>query len=207
MLHFSAEDIASMDQIYRLNLINSISGYKSANLIGTQDTAGNTNLAVFNSVIHLGSDPGLLGFILRPVTVPRHTYENLKATGVYTINHIHHSQIEAAHHTSAKYPKGVSEFDQTTLEKYYRPGWDAPYVKDAPIQIACRYKNEYHILENDTILIVGSIEQIYIAEPMLQEDGWVKLDEGGVVSINGLDGYTLPKLIERFPYARPQSKK
>ena len=29
----------------------------------------------------------------------------------------------------------------------------APFVKDSPIQMACKYLNEYHIKENDTILI------------------------------------------------------
>ena len=78
MLEINAATIAEMDKIYRLNLINSITGYKSAQLIGTQNNAGATNLAVFSSVIHLGSNPPLIGFILRPTTVPRHTFANLK---------------------------------------------------------------------------------------------------------------------------------
>ena len=31
----------------------------------------------------------------------------------------------------------------------------APFVKDVPIQMGCRYQNEYHIKENDTKLIVA----------------------------------------------------
>ena len=81
MQHFSKENIDALATRYKNNLINSISGYKSANLIGTQSKAGNTNLAVFNSVVHLGSNPALLGFILRPTTVPRHSYQNMKETG------------------------------------------------------------------------------------------------------------------------------
>ena len=205
MHHFTESDIASMSNIYRLNLINSVTGYKSANLVGTKDAAGGTNLAIFNSVIHLGSNPGLIGFILRPTTVPRHTHENLKKLGVFTLNHVHHSQIDAAHHTAAKYPKEISEFDQTNLEEEYRADWAAPFVKNAPIQIGCKYVNEYHIKENDTLLIVGSIAHLFISEPMLLDDGWVQLDKGGVVAINGLDGYALPTLLERLPYARPKS--
>ena len=37
---------------------------------------------------------------------------------------------------------------------------------------------------------------------MLLEDKWVQLDLGGVVSINGLDGYALPALLDRFKYAK-----
>lgn len=195
-----------MSSIYRLNMINSCTGYKSANLIATKSEKGLTNLAVFNSVIHLGSNPPIIGFILRPTTVPRHTFQNLKETGVFTVNHIHHTQIEDAHHTSAKYPQEVSEFDETNLEEEFKNGISIPFVKDSPLQLACSYLNEYHIKENDTLMIVGQIEHIFMKDEMLENDGWIDLEKGGVVSINGLEGYALPKLLERFPYARPKVK-
>jgi len=204
MQHFSKENIDALAIRYKNNLINSISGYKSANLIGTKSKTGNTNLAVFNSVVHLGSNPALLGFILRPTTVPRHSYQNMKETGVFTINHISKDQIEDAHHTSAKYPENVSEFDQTKLVEEYKLDCFAPFVKEAPVQIACRYVNDYLIKENDTLLVVGAVEHLFIQDEMLLEDGWVQLDKGDVVTINGIDGYALPKFLERFPYARPK---
>ena len=206
MKHFSKEAIGAMPSIYRLNMINSCTGYKSANLIGTQSKEGNTNLAVFNSVVHLGSNPPLIGFILRPTTVPRHTHQNMKDTGFFTVNNIHYSQIEEAHHTSAKYPKDVSEFSQTGLEEEYKENIEAPFVKNAPLQLGCTYVNEYHIKENDTLMLVGQVEHIFMEDEMLLEDGWVQLDKGGVVAINGLDGYALPKLLERYPYARPKTQ-
>lgn len=205
MHHFQLKDLEKMSKIYRLNLVNCITGYKSANLVGTKSVEGNENLAIFSSVIHLGSNPALIGFILRPTTVPRHTYANIKATGIFTLNAITDKQIADAHHTSAKYPAGVSEFDQTDLVTERKKNWNAPFVQGAPIQLGCRYQNEYFIKENDTIMVVASIEDIYISEPLLLKDGWVQLDQGNIVSINGLDGYTAPQLLERFPYARPKS--
>ena len=204
MQHFSKENIDALATRYKNNLINSISGYKSANLIGTQNNAGNTNLAVFNSVVHLGSNPALLGFILRPTTVPRHSYQNMKETGVFTINHISKDQIEDAHHSSAKYAEDISEFDQTNLEAEYKADCLAPFVKGAPVQISCHYVNDYLIKENDTLLVVGAIEHLFVQEEMLLEDGYVQLDKGEVVSVNGIDGYALPQLLARFPYARPK---
>lgn len=204
MRHFTEKEIQDFDKIYRLNLINSITGYKSANLIATQSATGASNLAVFSSVTHLGSDPALLGFILRPTTVPRHTYSNLKETGWFTVNHISADVIKDAHHTSAKYPSEVSEFDQTQLEVEYKNGQGCPFVKNAPVQILCSYLNEYPIAENGTILIVGKMNAIYVEPQMLLEDGWIQLDKGKVVSINGLDGYALPQLLDRFEYARPK---
>ena len=77
-MHFDEEQIENLDKIFRINLINSCSGYKSANLIGTISDKGVKNLAVFSSITHLGSNPPLLGFFLRPTEiVPRHTYLNL----------------------------------------------------------------------------------------------------------------------------------
>ena len=204
MQHFSKENINALATRYKNNLINSISGYKSANLIGTKNKAGNTNLAVFNSVVHLGSNPALLGFILRPTSVPRHSYQNMKETGVFTINHISKDQIEDAHHSSAKYAENISEFDQTNLEAEYKADCLAPFVKGAPVQIACRYVNDYLIKENDTLLVVGAIEHLFIQEEMLLEDGYVQLDKGEVVTVNGIDGYALPQLLARFSYARPK---
>jgi flavin reductase (DIM6/NTAB) family NADH-FMN oxidoreductase RutF len=64
-----------------------------------------TNLAVFSSITHLGSNPPLIGFVLRPTTVPRDSYRNIKASSLFTVNHIHHDTVADAHHTSAKYPR------------------------------------------------------------------------------------------------------
>ena len=86
MHHFNSSDFKNFSKVYRLNLINSVTGYKSANLIGSQSLDGKENLAIFSSVIHLGSNPALIGFILRPTTVPRHTYSNIKSTGIFTLN-------------------------------------------------------------------------------------------------------------------------
>ena len=75
---FSSERLDSLNKIFRINLINSITGYKSANLLGTISKKGIENLAIFSSVTHLGSNPALLSFFVRPNVVPRNTYKNIK---------------------------------------------------------------------------------------------------------------------------------
>ena len=203
MKHITRDIISQMEKIERLNIINSCTGYKSANLIATLSDNGNSNVAVFSSITHLGSNPGLLGFIVRPTTVPRDTYSNIKSKGFFTVNHITLDMISDAHHTSANYEVGISEFDKTNLTKEYKNDLEIPFVKGSPIQLYCKYLNEYYIKENDTIHIIASIEHIFYNENMEHKDGWLQLDKGNVVAINGLDGYCLPKLAERFEYARP----
>jgi flavin reductase (DIM6/NTAB) family NADH-FMN oxidoreductase RutF len=204
MPHFRIEDINKMQHLYRINLINSCSGYKSANLIGTKSSEGISNVAIFSSVTHIGSDPALLGFFLRPTTVIRNTYDNIKETGYFTINHIHESILEDAHHTSAKYESNISEFNVTELEEDYKSGFHAPFVKNSPVQMAMTYVEEYPINANGTILLIGAIKDLYLQDNLLGQDGFVNLSEANVVAINGLDGYAMPKLKTRLDYQRPK---
>ena len=202
MKKITKEDISKMEKIERLNLINSCTGYKSANLIATKSMDGKSNVAIFSSITHLGSNPALIGFIIRPTTVPRDTYKNIRETGFFTVNHITASIIADAHHTSANYESGISEFDKTNLEEEYKKNIEIPFVQGSPVQLYCKYLNEYYIKENDTIHVIAAIENLFFDENLQHEDGWLQLDKGNVISLNGLDGYCLPKLIDRFQYAR-----
>lgn len=204
MKHLSRDTISQMEKVQRLNLINSCTGYKSASLLATKATSGKTNVAIFSSVTHLGSNPAMIGFIMRPTTVPRDTYKNIRETGYFTVNHITVEMIADAHHTSANYELSTSEFDKTNLEEEYKANIDIPFVKGSPVQLYCKYLNEYHIKENDTIHVIATIEHLFFEEELEHNDGWLQLDKGNVVAINGLDGYCLPKLIDRYQYARKE---
>ena len=205
-MHFTSKHIEELPSRKRAHLINSCTGFKSANLIGTKSKNGFTNLAMFSSVTHLGSNPPMLGFVLRPHTVMRNTYENLKKTGVFTVNHVNKDIIKKAHQTSAKYDPGVSEFEQTGLTENYRNGFEAPYVRESVIKIGCRYVNEYFLEENGCRFIIGAIEHVYVEEEFLSDDGFLNLEKAGSVAATGLDGYALPTILDRFTYAEPEKE-
>lgn len=204
---FNQEDIFKLNKIYRINLINSCSGFKSANLLGTISEEGITNVAVFSSVTHLGSSPPTLGFILRPTTVPRNTHKNLKDLGYFTINHIWEDIIEDAHHTSAKYPDEVSEFDMTNLESEFKGDFKAPFVKGAPVQMSMKFIEEIYVPSNDVMLIVAQIQELYVQDELLESDGLINLSKGNVATINGLDTYAIPKFKKQLSYQRPKETK
>lgn len=207
MHFFNNQDINQLDKIFRINLINSCSGFKSANLLGTISEKGITNVAVFSSVTHLGSNPPTLGFILRPTTVPRNTHKNLKDLGYFTINHIWEAIFEDAHHTSAKYPDDISEFDMTNLEPEFKGNFKAPFVKNAPVQMAMKFVEEIYVPSNDVMLVVAQIEELYVKDELLQKDGLINLSKGNVVTINGLDTYAVPKFKKQLSYQRPKENK
>ena len=49
-------DFIQMEQRKRAHLINSVGGFKSGCLIGAVDLIGQTNLAIFSSIVHIGED-------------------------------------------------------------------------------------------------------------------------------------------------------
>lgn len=203
-MHITRKEIEAFPHLYKINLMNSISGYKSANLIGTKSKEGITNVAVFSSVVHYGSNPPILGFVLRPTTVVRNTYNNIKETGVYTINAISEGMIEEAHHTSAKYSAEISEFDKTNLTSEYKNNFEAPFVAESPLQLGMKYLEEYHIKANDTVLVLGEVTDLYFEDTMLSKDGFLNLSKENVAAINGLDTYMVAKEFKRLSYQRPK---
>jgi flavin reductase (DIM6/NTAB) family NADH-FMN oxidoreductase RutF len=195
--------LMEMEQHKRAHLINSVGGFKSVCLIGTTDNSGNTNLAIFSSIVHIGANPPLICFIMRPDSVERHTLSNILATGCYTINHIHENIYSQAHQTSARYPKNISEFDATGLEKEYKSGFKAPFVKESIIQLAVEFKERIDLTINNTIVVIGEINRLYFPEDCLHEDGYLDIEKAGTISCSGLDSYHTTQRLQRLMYAKP----
>jgi flavin reductase (DIM6/NTAB) family NADH-FMN oxidoreductase RutF len=199
------DDIKALEQRFRANLINSATGYKPANLIGTRDLDGQTNLAIFSSLVHLGANPPLVGMVIRPAVVPRHSYENILATGKWTVNHVHADFAEQAHYTSAKFPREVSEFERCGLTPHWEADFDAPFVRESRIGFGVVLREELPIQWNGTILLIGEIQCLRIAEGLILPDGQLDLEAADDVCISGLDSYHRVSLLARYPYAQPEN--
>lgn len=199
-------DLAELPSRYRAHLINSLSGFKSANLLGTVDLQGRSNLAMISSVVHLGADPALMGYITRPHTVTRHSVENIVATGVYTFNHVNSLMLPAAHQCGAKYPRDVSEFAATGLSAGYIAGFAAPYVQQSTLSIGLRLLEKVPIRHNGTELVIGQIAWIRLPSAAIAEDGYVALELLDTVAVSGLDGYHRTQRIARYSYPEPDQQ-
>ncbi len=202
-MRFSAKDIAGMASRERAAMVNSLSGYKPANLVGTADREGNTNLAIMSSVVHLGSHPPLLALVVRPGGDERHTLTNLLRTGHYSINHVTADIVEAAHQTAARYPQETSEFEATGLTSEWWPGFGAPLVAEAGIKLAMTLREHQHLAINDTHLVIGEIVQAEIPDTCINADKSLDLNAIDTVALTGLDSYHRPTLIKRMAYAKP----
>lgn len=198
----SLDDILSMERFYRQAFINTLSGVRTACLIGTQSTSGISNLAIFNSVVHLGANPPYLGFMLRPISVERHTYDNIRATGSYTINYAHPAFVKQAHQTSAKYPAEVSEFETCGFTEQFTPSCFAPYVQESLVKIGLQYEEEHFIKASNTVLIVGKIVEILLPENAIADTGHLNFAALNGLAVSGLDTYYTSEYLTRLTYAK-----
>ncbi|CAM3755152.1 MULTISPECIES: flavin reductase family protein [Pseudoalteromonas] len=201
-MHFTKQQLNELAPRFRTQLINSLSGFKSANLIGTQDKLGNTNLAIVSSVFHLGAHPPLVGMIMRPHSVPRHTFENIIETGVYTINQVNSEIYSQAHQTSARYDRDESEFDATGLKTEYLNDFDAPFVLQSRLKYAVNLVEHQHLAINGTELVIGEIIDLHVDGAAVQEDGFIDLMSIQTVAVSGLDSYHTTQALSRLPYAK-----
>lgn len=203
MPRITADAIKQMEKGYRVNFINSLSGFKSSNLIATVDPDGSTNLAIFSSAVHLGADPALIGLVSRPRSVERHSVENILATGVYTINHVNRRILKAAHQTAARYPREQCEFSATGLTAEFIEGFPAPVVAESQLSIAMQLRECKHLEINDTEFLIGEIQQVIMRHDVIQDDGYVDIEQLGTVAVSGLDSYHITERVGRLTYAKP----
>ena len=202
-MNITYDEINKLDKVKRLKLINSITGVKSANLIGTKSNDGITNLAIFSSVVHLGSKPPLLGFITRTSQkVKRNTLENIISTKKYTINQIQKEFIKKAHYTSAKFSENESEFKMCNLNEEYINNFFSPYVKESNLKIGMSQKEIIPIKSNGSTMIVGEIQEIITKSKFLKDDFMFDLENAGTIAIGGLNEYFAIKNIAHYPYVR-----
>ena len=206
ILNFNSEDLMALEKHKRAHFINSLGGFKSVSLVGTSDKEGNSNLAVFSSIFHIGANPPLIGLIFRPSPPERNTFANIIETGFYTLNHINETIYNQAHQTSARYDKGISEFEITGLNREYKDGFFAPYVTESNIQLGIEFKEKIDISINNTTLIIGEIIQVYIPEDCLSEDGFVDIEKANSIACSGLDSYHKTVQLDRLSYAKPNQE-
>lgn len=199
-------DFEALPSRFRANLINSIPGFKPVSLVGTVNENGVENLAIFNSFFHVGANPPLLGMVFRPEgEVERHTLENIRKTGCYTINHLNKDIVVKAHHTGAKFPADISEFKACGLSPWYSSTHPAPYVKESMIKIGMKVQSEMPVAANNTLIVIGAVTEIWLSESYLSEDGFVDLSLAGSLAGSNLDAYFEANRLVRLSYPKPDA--
>lgn len=201
-MDISHPNLLEMEKPYRNTLINSLPGLKCLQMVGTMSENGHSNLGLFNSIFHSGSDPALLGMIFRPKSTDHATLSNIERTGFYTFNNVLEGFIAQAHQTSARYPAGFSEFVECGFTETFLGGFEAPFVAESTIKIALTLQEVLPIKINGTTLVIGKITNVHLPDNLVAKDGYVDHFKAGTLTVAGLDSYFAPRPVARFKYAK-----
>ena len=208
-LHLTNHDFSGFEKRKRARFVNSLSGFKSPNLLGTKANDGQTNLCLISSTFHLGADPALLGFILRPDSVARHSLENIRQSKRMTLNHVNSDILIQAHQTSARYERETSEFSACSLTEEYmeyeneNENFPAPYVKESHFKLGLQLVREITLEENGTHMIIAKIDHVHLPQNCLRQDGSIDVEKAGSLAVSGLDNYHETTQLMRLAYAKP----
>ncbi len=206
MKQFSLADIMSMDLSFRRTFINSLSGFKSLQMVATKGANGSTNIALFNSIFHVGANPPYLGFVVRPEGAEHETMDNILENKSYTLNNVLSSNFMEAHQTSARYKTGESEFEACGFIEEYIDEFEAPFIKEANVKIGLEFKECLPFTLNNTKIVIGEVKHILVDEKLIGSDGFVDLAKADAVTCAGLDAYYTVKPLGRLNYAKPEKQ-
>ena len=200
-------EFGSLDRHYRANLINSAVGIKQASLIATFDDRNLSNLALFSSAVHLGSNPPLVAVFSRPETdSPKQTLNNIISNSFYTINHVNNSILQRAHGCSFKFSPSESEFTECKLTEETVNGFKAPFVAESKVSIAVRYLRHFTIDENGVVMIVGEMKSLLIKKDVIQDNGEIDFDQSHSVGVAGNNTYYDLKKLASLRYYNSDQK-
>lgn len=202
-IRIRSEDFKAFEGRKRARFINSIVGFRSVHLVGTINEEQQSNLSIISSCFHMGSNPALLGFMIRPDVVPRHTLNNIRSSGCCTLNHVPKALVEKAHQTSARYDDDTSEFESCGFTHEFIDDFEAPFVKESILKVGLEYIREVTIEENRTHLVITKVKEVLLQDDMVGEDGHVSIAPSmGMVS-SSLDAYHETSPLGRLSYAKP----
>ena len=202
-MYFDKKDISNLEKYNRINLINSITGIKPALLVGSKSEKNGTNLAIFSSIVHISSNPPLLGFFLRTnKKLRRDTFENIIENNTYTFNHINSSFIKRAHNTSIKFEKTTSEFESCNFTEDYINDFIAPFVKESKVSIGLILREVVEMGCTESKLVIGEIVHMLFDKDFLENDFSLNLEKTSSIGVCGLNHYYENKKNIFLPYAR-----
>ena len=175
--HLQAEDLQAMPKRQRTEFVQGLSGIRS--LFAIVSSNGDTlNIAPFNSIVHISSNPARIGYISRPDNAHRHTLQNIIEKKSFSINSVSEDHLEDVVKCSEKLPSNQSEFEGKSIKPTDSRDYGVPGIDQADVQIFCEYEEHVKIPSSQGILVIGRIQEVIIREPLYQgehQEAWKDL--------------------------------
>lgn len=175
--------------------------------IGTVSAEGIRNLAPYSFFNMVARYPPT--FVVAPLLDARKdTLNNVKATGVFTVNIVTEETVVAMNASAASLPAEVDEFDACGLTAVKADTSDAPLVAEAVANFECTVKHmiplgaEPEDNRASGMLIIGEAQNIHVAERVI--DDAFHIDQRELHAIGRLAGGYYTKVSDGlFTIERP----
>ena len=109
---------------------------------------------------------------------------------------------KAAHQSSARYAKDISEFDEVGLTPEYVDGIDAPFVAESRLKMGLKLVEKIDLTHNPTHFVIGEIIYVELDDSVIDEGGTIRIQDLGTVTASGLDLYHETALLDQLPYPK-----
>ena len=171
--------------------------------IGSKGADGSLNLAPYSFFNAIADDPKLIMFASGG---KKDSVRNCEETGVFSVNMVGFSQVDAMNQSSAPYDHGVDEFEKSGLTSRQCELIDAPLVVGAFAVLECKVTE---IIRPKTVdgehpgayLVTGQVMGIHIRDDVIV-DGRISADKTQTVSRLGYMDYAVVKDV--FEIKRPK---
>lgn len=144
---------------------------------GTEPGFDRDNLITVAWTGVVNSDPPMLSVSIRP---SRHSYAQIVQSGVFCLNLISRDMCRAADFCGVKSGRDVDKFRETGLHARAVEGFDAPAIEEAPAFLCCRVQQRIPLGSHE--LFLCAIEQVYVSDPLFDEDGSLHLERADLIA-------------------------
>lgn len=143
--------------------------------VSTISEEGSSNLAPYSFATPLRIDPPLIGIVAGG---KKDTLLNARETEDFVVAPLTSDWKKEGVRSEVSLPRGESEFEEVGLTESESKKVQAPGVKEAPINLECKYWDELRI--GDGFLLVGEVVHVSGKKGALKEDR-INLEELGAV--------------------------
>lgn len=188
-------DPAEVPARTRYQLLTSLVVPRPIGWISTRSAAGVPNLAPFSYFAALSASPMLVGVSVghRP-DGPKDTLVNLRETGVFCVNVVDVTHLEAMNASSADVGPEEDEFVLAGLSMAISGVVDAPFVASAPAVLECRVRQEVDLGGAPNTLVIGEVVGLRVDEALPTVEGSEAVDSEALAPVGRLWGaaYAMP---------------
>lgn len=139
-------------------------------LVSTHDVLGVPNIAPYNAFCGLANNPPMLGISFsRREDEEKHTFANIKATGVFVINLVPRFLAETMNQ-AAEGTEKADDFLRLGVTALASDVIQCPRIAESPASLECRVVNVVPLPPSRCELVVGQIVGVFLRDEFVTSD-------------------------------------